>query len=116
MSEASIFTRIYKGEIPGDFVYKDDLVFAIRDINPQAPTHILIIPIEPLVNINDFEDGSKAEIAARLFQVAAKIARQEGLDESGYRLVINTGADGGQDVMHLHMHLMAGRKMGWPAG
>ena len=116
MSEPSIFTRIYNGEIPGDFVYKDDVVFAIRDINPQAPVHILIVPVEPVVNVNNFMDGAHAEIAAHLFHVAAKIAKQEGIDESGYRLLINSGADGGQDVMHLHMHLMAGRKMGWPPG
>ena len=115
MSEPSIFTKIYNGEIPSEIVYKDDLVFAIRDINPQAPTHILIIPIEPIVNVNDIDSAHEA-VAGRLLAAAATIAKQEGLDQTGYRLIINTGDDGGQDVMHLHMHLMAGRKMTWPPG
>lgn len=115
MSEASIFTKIYNGEIPGEIVYKDDLVFAIRDINPQAPTHILIIPIEPVVNVNDL-GTSKAEVAGRLLVAASTIAKEQGLDESGYRLIINNGVDGGQEVMHLHVHLLGGRKMTWPPG
>ncbi|PJF44422.1 MAG: histidine triad nucleotide-binding protein [Phototrophicales bacterium] len=110
MSEPSVFTRILNGEIPGEFVYKDDLVFAIRDINPIAPTHILIIPREPLVSVNDL-DEAKEHIAGRMLVVAAKLAKEMGIDSSGYRLVINTGPDGGQEVMHLHMHLLGGRKM-----
>ncbi len=115
MSEPSIFTRILNGEIPSEIVYKDELVFAIKDINPQAPTHILIIPQQPLASINDLDESTE-HIAGRLLVVAAKIAKQLGIDEAGYRLVINSGRDGGQDVMHVHMHLLSGRKMGWPPG
>lgn len=115
MSEPSIFTRILNGEIPSEIIYKDDLVFAIKDINPQAPTHVLIIPQEPLVSINDI-DESNVHIAGRLLLAAKKVAEQLGVANDGYRLVINTGRDGGQDVMHIHMHLMSGRKMGWPPG
>lgn len=115
MSEPSIFTRIMNREIPGDFVYEDDLVFAIRDINPEAPSHILIIPRTPLPNISAFTEETE-HIAGRMLIVAAKIAAQEGVDESGYRLVINQGKDAGQQVFHVHMHLLGGRKMGWPPG
>lgn len=115
MSEPSVFTRILNGEIPSEIIYKDDLVFAIRDINPQAPTHILIIPQEQIESVNDL-DESREQLAGRLLIAAAKIAKQLDVDGAGYRLIINTGHDGGQDVMHIHMHLLSGRKMGWPPG
>lgn len=114
MSTPSIFTRIMNGEIPGDIVYEDDLVVALRDINPQAPTHILIVPREPLENASAFSEETE-HIAGRMLRVAGDIARQEGV-EDGFRLVINEGENAGQEVMHVHMHLLAGRKMSWPPG
>ncbi len=114
MGEPTIFTKIINKEIPADIVYEDDLVVAFRDINPQAPTHILVVPREPLLNTSELTAETE-HIAGRLLKVAGDIARQEGL-ENGYRLILNEGTDGGQDVPHLHMHLMAGRKMGWPPG
>jgi histidine triad (HIT) family protein len=114
MSGSSIFTRIINKEIPADIVYEDDLVVAFRDINPQAPIHILIVPREPLVNVSAFSAETE-HIAGRMLRAAGEIARQQGIG-NGYRLIINEGHDGGQDVMHVHMHLMAGRKLGWPPG
>lgn len=115
MSEPSIFTRIISGEIPADIVYEDDTVVAFRDINPQAPIHILVVPREPIVKVSDLTEGTE-EIAAQLLLAAGKIARQEGFVNDGYRLILNEGEHGGQDVMHIHMHIMAGRKLGWPPG
>lgn len=114
-TEPSIFTKIYNGDIPSEIVYKDDLVFAIKDINPQAPVHILIIPIEPVAYIHELDDD-KAAIAGRLLVAAGKIAKEQGLDQTGYRLVNNNGDNGGQEVHHLHIHLLGGRKMTWPPG
>lgn len=115
MTEPSIFTKIYNGDIPGEFVYKDEHIFAIKDINPQAPVHILIIPVEPIAYVHELSD-EYAEIAARLLIAAGKIAAEQGLAESGYRLVNNNGDNGGQEVKHLHIHLLGGRKMTWPPG
>lgn len=111
MSEETIFSKIIGGEIPADIVYQDELVTAFRDINPQAPTHILIIPnkLIPTANAVTAED----EVAlGRLFTVAAKIAKDEGIAENGYRLIVNCNSHGGQEVYHLHMHLVGGRKLG----
>lgn len=108
----SIFTRILNREIPGEFVYEDDHVFAIRDIAPQAPVHVIIVTkteIEGLATLPD--DGDHLAI----LNAAKKIAEQEGL-ANGYRLVINQGEDGGQSVPHLHAHLLGGRKLSWPPG
>jgi len=115
VSQPSIFTRIMNGEVESDLVYEDDLVIAIRDINPQAPIHILIVPREPFVSVNEFDEGHAA-IAGQMLVAAAKVAKQLGLDQSGYRLVINNGRDGGQDIEHVHMHLLGGRRLGWPPG
>ena len=112
--EPSVFTKIMNGDIPADIVYEDDLVVAFRDIEPQAPTHILIVPREPIEKASDFNESTE-HIAGRMIRAAGEIARRENVD-NGYRLVINEGQDGGQDVMHVHMHLMAGRQMGWPPG
>jgi len=109
MAERTIFSRIIDGEIPGTFVYRDDDVVAIRDINPAAPVHILIIPRRPIPSLAELEEGDGA-LAGMLLLVAAKLARQEGL-EKGYRVVINTGEEGGQTVPHLHLHLLGGRRM-----
>jgi histidine triad (HIT) family protein len=105
-----IFCKIIAGEIPSTQVYADARVTAFRDINPVAPTHILIVPNQHIASINDLTPEHEATIGY-LFTVAKVIAAQEGLAESGYRLTINTGPDGGQVVYHLHLHLLGGRKL-----
>ncbi len=110
-----IFCQIATGKIDSEIVYQDEQVVAFRDLNPQAPVHILIIPREHITNL----DGASAANAALLGHcalVAAEIARAEGFAEGGYRLVTNVGPDGGQSVDHLHFHLLAGRRMHWPPG
>lgn len=114
MSE-TLFTRIRDRDIPADIVYEDDAVLAFRDINPQAPTHILIVPREPIPTVNDLET-QHAELVGRLFLVARDLAREEGLAEDGYRLVMNTNEAGGQTVFHIHLHLLGGRQFSWPPG
>jgi histidine triad (HIT) family protein len=109
-SEPSIFTRIINGDIPGEFVYQDDLVVAIRDINPQAVFHVLIIPREPIVSAYEFTEANAA-IAGQMMLAAAKIAEQEGI-KNGFRLIINNGRDARQEVMHIHMHMLAGEDIG----
>ena len=109
---ASLFTKIRLGEIPGEIIYQDDHVFAFRDISPQAPTHILIVPIEETTGIAALpETGDHMH----LLNAARKIAEQEGLTD-GYRLVINQGESAGQTVPHLHAHLLGGRDLSWPPG
>ena len=110
MAEKTIFSRIIDGEIPGTFVYQDEHVVAIRDINPAAPTHVLVIPRKPLPSVADLEEGD-VELAGRLLLVAKKVAEQEGLAERGYRLVINAGQEGGQTVPHLHLHVLGGKQL-----
>lgn len=111
----TIFSKILKGEIPCDKVYEDDQVFAFRDIKPQAPTHILIIPREPIPTVDDLQEKHEA-LAGHMVLAATKIARQEGLAEDGYRLVFNCRDHGGQEVYHIHLHLLGGRQMSWPPG
>ena len=111
MSSESIFSKIIKGEIPADIVYQDNLVTAFKDINPQAPLHILIVPNKEIPSVNDVTPEDEPTLG-RLFSVAAKIAREQGVAESGYRLLVNTGRDGGQEVPHLHMHIFGGRPLG----
>ena len=108
---STIFSRIVNGELPADIVYQDGLVTCFRDIHPVAPTHILIIPNREIATVNDFEEGDE-HLAGHMLLVARRIARQEGIAESGYRLIINCNQDGGQEVMHVHLHLMGGRRMG----
>ena len=108
---STIFDRIIKGELPADIVYRDELVTAFRDINPLAPTHILIVPNKAIPTVNDLTDDDEAT-AGRLLLAAARIAAQEGIAEGGYRLIINCNRDGGQEVYHLHLHLLGGRRMG----
>lgn len=115
MSETTLFTKIRDREIPADIVYEDDDILAFRDINPQAPVHILVIPKQPIATVNDLEPAH-AELAGRLFLVAKEIAREEGVAEDGYRLVMNTNAAGGQEVYHIHLHLLGGRQFTWPPG
>jgi histidine triad (HIT) family protein len=114
MSE-TLFTKIVNREIPADIVYEDDQVLAFKDINPQAPIHILIIPKDPIPTINDLRD-EHAKLVGRLFLVASKIAAEEGIAEQGYRVVMNCNDAGGQMVHHIHLHLMGGRQMRWPPG
>lgn len=107
----TIFAKIIRREIPADIVYSDDLVTAFRDINPQAPVHVLIVPNEPIPSVREVEADHEAALG-RLFTAAARIAREQGIADGGYRIVVNCGDDGGQDVYHLHMHLLGGRKLG----
>lgn len=111
MAQETIFSKIIRREIPADILYQDELVTAFRDINPQAPTHILIIPNKLISTANDVT--SEDELAlGRLFTVAAKLAQQVGIAENGYRLLVNCNRHGGQEVYHLHMHLLGGRSLG----
>ncbi len=109
-----LFCRIIRGEIPSKKVYEDDKVFAFQDINPQAPTHILIIPKKHIVGL-DQAQPEDAEIIGYSHLIAAKLGRERGI-EQGYRTVYNVGPDSGQSVFHLHLHLIGGRKMKWPPG
>jgi histidine triad (HIT) family protein len=109
--EDTIFGRIVRGEIDADVVYRDELVTAFRDISPKAPTHVLIVPNEPVPTVADVEAGHEAALG-RMFTVARRIAEEEGIAESGFRLIVNTRDHGGQEVYHLHMHLLGGRPLG----
>ena len=109
-----IFCKIACGEIPATKVYEDETVVAFNDLEPQAPTHILIIPKMHIASADEINEANSA-VVAHIFEVAAKIAKEKGLS-NGYRIVNNCGADGGQTVKHLHFHLMGGRQFGWPAG
>ncbi|CCJ96353.1 YcfF/hinT protein: a purine nucleoside phosphoramidase [Cronobacter malonaticus 681] len=111
MAEETIFSKIIRREIPADIVYQDELVTAFRDISPQAPTHILIVPNVLVPTVNDVT-AEHEQALGRLFTVAAKIAQQEGIAEDGYRLIMNCNRHGGQEVYHIHMHLVGGRALG----
>ncbi len=116
MSESScLFCRIVEGEIPGDFVHQDERSVVIRDINPQAPTHLLVIPREHIESLDDASHKDEA-LLGYLLRVAARVANAAGLAESGYRTVINNGAGAGQSVFHLHVHVLGGRALNWPPG
>jgi histidine triad (HIT) family protein len=115
MSEACLFCRIIAGEIPATIVHTDDLVIAIRDVAPRAPTHVLLLPREHIASAADLTEAHGA-LLGRLFAVAADLARSEGIAERGYRLTTNVGTWGGQTVPHLHVHLMGGRAFDWPPG
>ncbi len=108
---STIFSKIIAKQIPADIVYEDDLVLAFRDIAPQAPVHILIIPKKEIPTANDVEAADEA-VLGRLFTTAAKIARDEGIAKQGYRLIVNCNEDGGQEVFHMHMHILGGRSLG----
>ncbi len=110
-----LFCRIVSGEIPAKTVYEDELCVAFRDINPQAPVHLLVIPREHIESLAEVAPKDEATLG-RLMHVAAHVARDQGLTESGYRTVINTGAGAGQSVFHLHIHVLGGRAMKWPPG
>ena len=108
---STIFSKIIDGEVNADFVYRDDRVTAFRDINPGAPTHILIVPNKEIPSVNDLDEEDEA-LAGHLFLVAKRLAREEGIAGDGYRLIVNCGAYGGQSVDHMHMHLLGGRRLG----
>ncbi|EIJ36022.1 histidine triad nucleotide-binding protein [Thiothrix nivea] len=110
-----LFCRIVAGEIPAKIAYEDDDVLAFHDINPQAPLHVLIIPRKHIATINDLATDD-AELVGRLYLAAKKIAAEAGYAEEGYRVVMNCGADAGQTVFHIHLHLLAGRHLTWPPG
>jgi len=110
-----LFCKILDGDIPADVIFESDTAIAFRDINPQAPTHVLIIPRRHIATINDFESGDQ-ELVGSLYMAAQEIARQEGISESGYRAVMNCGEGAGQSVFHIHLHVLGGRSLGWPPG
>ncbi len=110
-----IFCRIVAGEIPAREVHREEEILGFRDVNPQAPQHILLIPRRHIPSVADLEAGDR-ELAGRLLLAAGEVARREGLESPGYRLVVNHGADGGQSVGHLHLHLLGGRSLDWPPG
>jgi histidine triad (HIT) family protein len=110
-----LFCRIVGGSIPADVVYKDDQVTAFRDIQPQGPVHLLVIPNQHLGSTNELAEEHD-ELGGRLLRAAARVAREAGIAENGYRLVVNTGADAMQSVAHIHVHVIGGRHLGWPPG
>ena len=114
MVEICVFCKIRDGEIPSDILHRDEHCFVIRDINPMAPVHLLVIPVEHFALLSEVESDLNVKAGA-MFDAAWKMAVAEGVAESGYRLVINQGRDGGQEVLHLHMHVMGGRRLGLPA-
>ena len=110
-----LFCKFVSGEISTQTVYEDDDVLAFRDINPQAPCHVLIIPKKHISTLNDLTEQD-AELVGKLYLAAAKVAKQEGIDEAGYRTVMNCNEQAGQTVFHIHLHLLGGRRMSWPPG
>lgn len=112
--EKTLFEKIIDKEIPAEIVFEDDRAVAFRDINPAAPTHVLVVPRKPIDRIENMEEADEA-LVGHLVLVATRLARSEGLD-GGYRLVMNNGADAGQSVFHIHLHLLGGRALSWPPG
>jgi len=116
MPEANcLFCRVIKGEIPGELLHQDELCIVLRDINPQAPTHVLVLPREHIESLDDASQRDES-LLGHLLRVGARMANDLGHTESGYRTVINTGAGAGQSVFHLHLHVLAGRTFTWPPG
>jgi histidine triad (HIT) family protein len=114
--EACVFCNIVAGDAPSEVVYRDDLVVAVKDVNPQSPVHVLLIPVEHnLESLND-ASGLDESLLGHLLYTAAKVANHMDIAESGYRVVINTGEAAGQTVPHLHVHILGGRQLGWPPG
>ncbi len=115
MASDCLFCKIVAGEIPANVIYQDEHVLAFEDINPQAPTHTLVIPREHIATLDELDEG-KVDIAGRILVAARNIAREKGLDQHGYRLVANCLESAGQTVFHIHFHLLGGRNLGWPPG
>ena len=113
MSEKTLFSKIIDREIPADIVYEDDLCVALADINPQAPLHLLVVPKKPLAKLSDAGAGDE-QLLGHLLNTATAVAREQGHQD--FRLVVNNGASAGQSVFHLHVHVLAGRALGWPPG
>ena len=111
MDESCIFCKIIKGEIPSSKVYEDEEILAFNDINPAAPIHILVIPKKHIKSLADMEKGDE-KIISKIYKVINEIAQKQGFKENGYRVIVNCGKDGGQEVMHLHFHVLAGKKLG----
>ena len=109
----TLFDKIIRREIPADIVHETDRALAFRDINPVAPTHVLVIPKTSIATVNDVTPDQEA-LLGHLFVVAREVARKEGIDQKGYRLVVNCNEDGGQSVYHIHMHVIGGQRLGWP--
>jgi histidine triad (HIT) family protein len=110
-----IFCKIVSGQAPGTILYHDELATAFRDIHPVAPVHVLVVPNRHIASVNDLTPQDEA-LVGHLFTIAAQVARQEGIDQAGYRLIVNTGPDSGQVVFHLHLHVIGGRRMRFPMG
>lgn len=110
-----IFCKIINGEIPSQKVYEDDRILAFKDINPAAPIHIVIVPKEHISSANEINDSNK-DVVGHIFEIAAVLAKENGIDKRGYRIVNNCGEEGGQSVNHLHFHLIGGRNLQWPPG
>ena len=115
IAEDCLFCRILWGDIPAEIIHESDTAIAFRDINPQAPTHVLIIPRRHIATINDLEPGDEPVIGS-LYLAAKQIAAEEGLADDGYRVVMNCNEGAGQSVFHLHLHLLGGRRLDWPPG
>ena len=115
MANDTLFAKIARREIPAEIVYQDDDVTAFKDIHPAAPIHVLIAPNKIIPTLNDATTEDQA-VLGKLFLVAQQLAKELGIDQSGYRVVMNTNGDGGQSVFHIHLHLLGGRKLNWPSG
>jgi histidine triad (HIT) family protein len=113
MTESCLFCRIVRREIPAKVIHEDEHTLAFRDIDPKAPTHVLVIPKVHVASLNEIDDPA---FVGRLMLAAKQIAEAEGIAEAGYRTVVNTGSNGGQTVFHIHLHLLGGRRMTWPPG
>lgn len=113
---STIFSKIINKEIPADIVFESDSVLAFKDIKPQAPVHVLIIPKIEIPKVSDIKGEEHAQLLGKMFDAANKIAKDLGISEDGFRLVLNCGPNAGQEVYHLHMHLLGGRQMTWPPG
>lgn len=110
-----LFCKMVRGEIQPDVVYENEHVLAFRDLHPQAPTHVLVIPKAHISTLNDLDEGH-ADVIGQMFLAAKQVAKLEGIEESGFRTVINCNSDGGQTVFHIHLHVLGGRAMNWPPG
>jgi histidine triad (HIT) family protein len=113
MTDSCLFCRIVSREIPAKVIHEDEHTLAFRDIDPKAPTHVLVIPKAHVPSLNEATDAAQL---GRLMLVAAQLAKAEGISEDGYRTVVNSGANAGQTVFHVHLHLLGGRRLGWPPG